>query len=200
MAKDYSKYDDVKLKKLIDTLEDADPESEELEGLKAELKRRKKAMELSDTDVLETGMDEDELAAVASGISKRPVPGEYAAIIGKPEKDYSEKAIKIPITIIEEGNWKGYEGDAFYPSKNPAAMFGLKNIHEAAGVPAQKNPKTGKMFWPISLLEGKKIMAVYELKVTPGSWVGNDGVERENTAQSKLARAKPYHTKVQTVM
>lgn len=198
MAKDLNKYDDIKLGKLLATAEEVDPDSDEVKEYKAEVERRKKSVsKLSEDDVLETGMDEDELATVASGISKRPVPGDYAAVIGKPEKNYSEKAVKVPITIIEEGSWKGNE-DAFYPSKT--AMFSLKNIHESAGVPAQKNPKTGKMFWPIALLEGKRIMAVYEMKVTLGSWIGNDGVERENTPQSKLVRAKPYHAKIQTIM
>ncbi len=198
MAKDLSKYDDLKLGKLLSTAEEVDPDSEDTKEFRAEVERRKKsASKLSDEDVLDTGMDEDELAAVASGISKRPAPGDYAAKIGKPEKDYSEKAAKVPIVIIEKGPWEGHE-DAFYPSKT--AMFSLKNIHESAGVPAQKSPKTGKMFWPIALLEGKLITAVYEMKVTAGSWIGNDGVERENTPQSKLVRAKPYHAKVQTVM
>lgn len=198
MAKDLSKYDDVKLGKLLATAEEVDPDSDEVREYEAELERRKKSIsKLSEDDILETGMDEDELATIASGISKRPIPGDYVAIIGKPDKDYSEKAVKVPITIIEDGPWKGHE-DAFYPSKT--AMFSLKNIHESAGVFAQKNPKTGKMFWPIVLLEGKKIMAVYEMKLIAGSWVGNDGIERENQPQSKLIKAKPYRTKVQTVM
>ena len=202
MAKDLTKYDDVKLRKLMDTAEEVDPESEELKEYKTEFERRKKktVSEMSADDVLETDMDEDELAAVASGFSKRPIPGDYVAILGKPNKDYTEKSIKVPFTIIEEGNWKGYDKDAFYPSKSRDAQFSIKNIHESAGVPAQKNPKTDKMFWPIALLEGKKVLVVYELKVTPGSWIGNDGVERENTPQSKVVRAKPYHEKVQTLM
>ena len=185
----------------MDTAEEVDPESEELKEYKAEFERRKKktASVMSAEDVFETDMDEEELAEVKTGFSNRPAVGEYGAILGKPDKNYRDTSMKIPFTIIEEGQWKGFDQDAFYPGKSTGAAFSIKNICVSAGVEPQKNPKTGRMFWPIAELEGKKIIVVY--KERPGKpWVGNDGLEREGTPQSKVAHAKPYYEKPQTIL
>ena len=201
MAKDLTKYDDGKLKKMISTLEDIDPDSEELKEYRAELGRRSKKVvpEMSAEGIFETDMDEEELAGVKTGFSNRPTVGEYSAILGKPDKNYSDSAIKVPFTIIEDGQWKGFGEDAFYPGKSKEAAFSMKNICVSAHIEPQKNPKTGRMFWPIAELEGRKIIVVY--KERPGKpWVGNDGIEREGTPQSKVAHAKPYYEKPQTLM
>lgn len=150
-------------------------------------------------DAFDLGVDEEELAEVKSGFSNRPSVGEYAAEIGIPEINYSVTAMKIPVTITEEGQFKGFDGDAFYPGKSKDALFSIKNICESAGVKAQKNPKTDKMFYPIMQLAGKKITAVYKLKAGK-PWVGNDGLEREGIPQSKLAHAKPYYEKPKTII
>jgi len=190
-----------KLKKDIATLEDVDPDSPKLKKMKTELKELEAEGGVSTPgeDVFDLGVSEEELADVKSGFSNRPVEGEYAAVIGVVDREYSEKSMKIPITITAEGPWKGLE-DAFYPSRSKEALFSIKNICESAGIKAQVNPKTKKMFYPLSQLEGRKIMAVYKLKLTPGTWTGNDGIERENTPQVKLAHAKPFYEKPKTII
>jgi len=184
-----------KLKENIATLEEVYPESSKLATLKkklAALEAKSGATTFEDEDIFETDMTDEELAEVATGFSNRPVAGEYAAVLGKPDREYSEAAIKIPFTILEKGQWEGFTGDAFYPGKSKAAAFSIKNICESAGVKSQVNPRSRKAFYPISQLEGKKLTVVYKDRTS--MFVGNDNVEREVT-KAKVAHAKPYYDK-----
>lgn len=187
-----------KLKKKIESLEEADPDSIKLKEYKSELKQLTKSRPPAGDDAFELDMSPEELDAVPTGFSNRPVAGEYVAEIGYPEKDYSAKAAKVPFTIIE-GGWKGFDKDAFYPSKTPGAEFSIKNICESAGVLQQVNPKTGKAFYPLSELAGKVFVVIY--KDETSSFVGNDGIEREVT-RAKVKKAKPYRAqpKVESLM
>jgi len=190
MPKDLSELTIEKLQKLSSALEEADPEGEELKQYKAEIARRtgKPAKQAPGSDAFELDMTPDELADIPTGFSDRPVAGEYPAEIGIPDLDYSPNATKIPFTIID-GVWKGFDADAFYPGKSAAAAFSIKNICEAADIKAQVNPKTGKAFYPLMQLAGKTIIVVY--KDDKGTFVGNDGIEREFT-RAKVKHAKPY--------
>lgn len=183
-----------KLEKKIATLEDVDPDSPKLKKLKEELKELKSegGTIVAGDDAFELDLTEDELAEVATGFSNRPVAGDYTAVIGSVDRDYSEKAMKIPFTIVEEGPWKGFDGDAFYPSKSAAAAFSIKNICKSAGVKEGVNPKTKKVFYPLGSLEGRKITVVY--KDETSEFTGNDGIARMVT-KAKVKHAKPFYEK-----
>lgn len=183
-----------KLEKNIATLEEVDEDSPKLAKMRAKLKELKAEGGASapSSDDLELDMTEDEYADVATGFSNRPVAGDYAAEIGTPELNYSEKAMKIPFTIIETGPWKGFDGDAFYPSKSSTAAFSIKNIIKSAGLREGINPKTKKVFLPISQLPGRKITVVY--KDETSEFTGNDGITRMVT-KAKVKHAKPFYEK-----
>ena len=183
-----------KLEKKIATLEDVDPDSPKLKKLKEELKELKSSSDSTTPgeDDLELDMTEDEYADIATGFSNRPVAGDYAAVIGTVDKEYSEKAMKVPFTIVEEGPWKGFDQDAFYPSRSKDAAFSIKNIVKSAGLKEQINPKTKKVFLPISQLPGRKIIAVY--KDETSEFTGNDGISRMVT-KAKVKHAKPFYEK-----
>lgn len=193
------------LNRKIDTLEELQDEGEEDSPKLKKLKDERNALlaQASPTmlgeDAIDLGMTQDEFNQVGTGFSKRPVEGEYTAIIGKPVKDYSGLSHKIPVIIIEDGLWKGLE-DALYPSKT--AGFSLKNVYSAAGIKPQEDSKTKKLFYPaLPILEGRKVMAVYKL-VPPKepTWIGNDNIERPSQPQSKLAHLKPFYEKPQTLI
>jgi hypothetical protein len=179
-------------------------EGEETPKLKREKAKLKEMIEEGKSteigeDSIDLGMTQEEFNEVGTGFSKRPVEGEYVAIIGIPVKDYSEASHKIPVIIEEEGAWKGLE-DALYPSKT--AGFSLKNVYSAASIKPQENPKTKKLFYPaLSVLEGRKVMAVYKLVPSKEpTWIGNDGMERPSQPQSKLVHLKPFYEKPKTII
>lgn len=146
--------------------------------------------------VFELSITEDELAQVSAGGANRPPEGEYEAEIGYPELNYTAKSAKVPFTIIRQGQWAGWDKDAFYPSKSAGAEFSIKNICAAAGIASKTNPKTGKAYYDLMELAGKKIVVVYENETS--MFTGSDGVERQVT-RAKVKRAKPLAEKAESL-
>lgn len=181
-----------KIKELQDKiamLEKADPDSAKLGDYRRELAKMTSGVKTSvpNDGILELDINESEWAEVKGG-SNRPPAGEYLAEMQTPDIYYSDKATKLPFTIIEKGPWMGYE-DAFYAARGGGVekLFKLKQIAQACGIVPEINERTGKMFLDFNKFPGKKFMACYEIE--NGTFQGNNGQTYE-THVSKVKKAK----------
>jgi len=156
-----------------------------------------KVKTMGDEQIFDTGLTPEDYQGAGTGISKRPSPGDHEAEMGLPE-DYSQKAYKFPFTIVEKGPWAGFDGDAFYPTKQPfkdastGRVFApIKNLALACGV--EEKVVNGKVTFNLADFAGKRFLAVYveepyEFETERGTFSGT---------QSKVKRAKPMGEKVE---
>jgi hypothetical protein len=162
--------------------------------MQAEFESKYGKLEVLVTDkmIFDTGLNEGEYEETKQGFSNRPPVGEYTAEIGVPEPNYSPKAVKIPVTIIDKGKpWNGYSLDAFYPAKDKNAQFSMKNIAVSAGIKPEKDSKTGNVYFDLSKLIGKKITVVYKLEAGE--------IDGRTFETSKLKHAKPLGEKIESI-
>lgn len=189
------------LREKIEALEAIDEgDSEEAQKYKKALAALEGASEpAGDTSsglVADSGLSEDDFDGIGVKLG-RPDPGTYKAEAGMPV-DYSPAAYKIPVTIRAEGPWKGFDQDAFYPTKKPIKRedgnlwWPLKDLAVAMGVEPRK--AKGKVFYDLTDFAGKVFGAVYE----PEAYriEQEDGRVFEGTT-SKLKKAKPWHEGVE---
>lgn len=181
-----------KIKELQDKiamLEKADPDSAKLTDYRKELAKLTSGTRTSvpNDGILELDINESEWAEVRGG-SNRPPAGDYLAEMQAPDMYYSDKACKLPFTIIEPGPWKGYE-DAYYPARTGGVekLFKLKQIAQACGITPEVNERTGKVFMDFNKFPGKKFIACYEIE--DGTFTNANGQTYE-THVSKVKKAK----------
>jgi len=114
--------------------------------------------EMPDDFILDVTPEEYETAG-----SKFATPGLHLVELGMPEWETPGQSIRFPFIIVEEGPDNMKDGK-LVAGISKAAMWKLKEILAAAGVPATKTAD-GKMTFDKNTVAGKQIKVLYTQEV-----------------------------------